>query len=186
MTDGDHGSWVQACQRFPEPPTTAALRCVLVRILVMLGVVFAAITVASPHAKAQRGQADWYGWQVMVSDAAALTSVTVAGKLDGWPADGLAVAGTALFALGGPVVHLVQQRDLGVAGSSFAVRMFGALFTGITLMGPGDSSTKLPLGRKLLATAIAVAALAIDWFIFSEPEYGNGPGTGGVTARWAF
>ena len=143
------------------------------RNAIAAGVAAAVFLAASPVARAEENT-EWYGWQIIASDAVGLATLAVAGRTEGKLETGLAGAGVGLLAFGGAVVHVVNERDLGVAATSVAVRLFGTLLAGITLFGSVDSSREIPTGRWLLAGALFAAGLAVDWFLLAKsPSDGN-------------
>lgn len=136
-----------------------------------------ALGVAGQPMSARAGEVgEWYGWQIMAVDAGGAASVVAASKLDGNPEAVVAIAGWTVLAFGGGVVHLLNERDLGVAGASVGARAFGALMAGITLLGgvSGEApSVEISTGRWVLAWSFFAAGLAVDWFLLAnqpEPE----------------
>src|SRR5437763_16136830 len=63
-------------------------------------------------------QPRWYGWQLMLADAAVGALIYFGAEKDNAP---LAVAGTAAFFLAGPAIHLAHGAS-GDAGKSFLFR----------------------------------------------------------------
>jgi hypothetical protein len=122
----------------------------------------------------------WYGWQIMLTDGAALVSVSAAAHGSGW--GDLALA---LYLVGGPVVHFAHE-NVAKGGASLALRVVaplgGALLGGLAgaVLGGTDNSCGnyfCPSGAEigvgagivlgvLAASIIDVAALAYD----TDPE----------------
>jgi hypothetical protein len=63
----------------------------------------------------------WYGWQTFAADGTVLALAAAAVPLGAhapyWPAEALGYTAAATYALGAPVVHLVQGQPLKAAGS---------------------------------------------------------------------
>jgi hypothetical protein len=75
----------------------------------------------------------WYGWQIMLTDAAAVASFAAIGSAGSdAAARDLAIAGALAYLGGGPIVHGVHDRGV-EAGESFLLRLglpFGLALTG--------------------------------------------------------
>jgi hypothetical protein len=84
----------------------------------------------------------WYGWEIMLADAAALTLMAAGGAADAAP---LAYAGVGVYILGGPVLHNVHGN-----------RLRGAL--------SGVLRGALPLGFGLAAEAACDEDEQDSWF----------------------
>jgi len=72
----------------------------------------------------------WYGWQIMLIDAAALGVVATDLALGERASPVPGILGLGAYALGGPIVHLVHQRPpaaLGSLGLRLALPVVGAL-----------------------------------------------------------
>jgi len=69
----------------------------------------------------------WYGWQVMLTDGAALASLAGSGQSSGW-----GYLALALYLGGGPVVHFAHE-NVAIGFASLGVRVVGPL--GGALMG---------------------------------------------------
>ncbi|HVY30142.1 MAG TPA: hypothetical protein VHB79_26475 [Polyangiaceae bacterium] len=119
----------------------------------------------------------WYGWQTFAADGAAVALAAAAVPLGAhapyWPAEALGYTSAATYALGGPVIHLVQRQPLKAAGS-FGLRV-GLPFAVYALLehdswshcpakneGEDEQYCQPKLGTLLGVLAAGVAASAID------------------------
>lgn len=135
------------------------------------GTVIATLLLATvPRARAA-GDDDWYGWQIMSVDAVAVAALVTGGNTSGRVQDVAVTTGWVLLLFGGAGVHIAHDRPA-TAATSFSVRIASALFAGITLLGGGGlgSDAAPSRGRKLLAGAIAAAALVLDWWLLAASD----------------
>lgn len=119
----------------------------------------------------------WYGWQTFAADGAAVALAAAAVPLGAhapyWPAEALGYTAAATYALGAPVVHLVQREPLKAAGS-FGLRV-GLPITVYALLSAGswghcpahsesedEEYCQARLGALLGGVVAGVAASAID------------------------
>jgi len=129
-----------------------------------------AITFVPATARAERRVAsEWYGWQNLSVDAAALSTLAFVSR-SRTNEEELAWAGVLLYAFGGPSVHWAHG-NVGKGFGSLGLRTAGPVVGGITLCAAmGDSGefgclAGLALGGLLgIGAAVAVdsAALAYD------------------------
>jgi hypothetical protein len=132
------------------------------------------VPVAVPTQVETRRQ--WYGWQTLSTDGAALSLLVLSGALlsnDNSDSGGFALDSVELaagtYVLGGPIVHAAHQ-NWGAAAASLGLRV-GLPLTGILFGSAGcanDSDTHLcgavGLGALLgIGTAIAVDASALGY-----------------------
>jgi hypothetical protein len=119
----------------------------------------------------------WYGWQTFTADGAAVALAAAAVPLGAhapyWPAEALGYTAGATYALGAPLVHLVQRQPLKAAGS-FGLRV-GLPLTVYALLSSGswghcpardeaedEEYCQARLGALLGGLLAGVAASAID------------------------
>jgi hypothetical protein len=108
----------------------------------------------------------WYGWQIAVSDAAAISSIAAGLMSDDRD---VALAGAGLFVLAPPVLHAAHGNS-GYGAASFSLRL-GAPVAGLTLgylllgaTGSGDFAEVNGAAMGLIigsATALGVSILDI-------------------------
>jgi hypothetical protein len=65
----------------------------------------------------------WYGWQIALVDVGSAGSLGLATRLPGAAGGLLAIAGTAGYLLGGPLIHGWQGRAGGVIAASVGLRL---------------------------------------------------------------
>jgi hypothetical protein len=108
----------------------------------------------------------WYGWQILLTDGAAVASVAASGQGVGWSA-----VSSALYLGGGPVVHFVHgnvAKGFGSLGIRVGIPLGGALLGGaIGLVawgsnGCGDSLCLFsPQGGAIVGAGIGLIATSI-------------------------
>jgi hypothetical protein len=134
-----------------------------------IAVTIVSLLAASRPASADDG--DWYGWQVMASDAAVVGLFTTAANLDDTWGAAAAIAGAAVYALGAPTLHLAHGKP-GAAALSFGLRVGGAalpfLALGTVLDGKGGGSDLA--SAVVLGAAGAVVGVALDWVLLSHTD----------------
>lgn len=142
-------------------------------------VVVAVLLCAPASARADEG--DWYGWQTLLTDAAAtglLYSATQFPNEDGALPGVLAVAGLATYLLGGPIVHAIHGGHVGrslaarallpVAGVPIGFAIYALVHTRSSdQCGCGLAS----LGAGVIGLGVGmIAASAVDAAVFAfEP-----------------
>jgi hypothetical protein len=125
---------------------------------------------APPPAATPRGEPErrWYGWQIILTDAAALAPVALISNGGDWGALAL-----GLYLGGGPVVHGAHESGAKAAGS-LGLRIIGVL--GGALVGLGISVDEHPscycslvigaevglVAGSLVASVVDIAVLAYD------------------------
>jgi hypothetical protein len=81
----------------------------------------AAVSPSSNTDKPKKPARRWYGWQTFAADGTVLAlgaaAVPLGAHAPYWPAEALGYTAAATYALGAPVVHLVQGQPLEAAGS---------------------------------------------------------------------
>ncbi len=76
----------------------------------------------------------WYGWQILIADAASTAMLILATEASGAGGTTLGVGGFAVYVTGGAFTHAMHHRRDGVIGGSIALRLglplIGALVGG--------------------------------------------------------
>jgi hypothetical protein len=164
------------------------MRSLLAAILVTATVVTAATARAdddSTATKPKNGEPEenWYGWQTLTTDGAALALLLAAGATtqssNAAGAFGLASLGT--YALGGPIVHLTHDRP-GTAVGDLVVRVAVPIAT--TLLGgvignalvPGSPcDSDLPCGGWIGGSILGLGAGVLTASIVDAAVFGYEP-----------
>jgi hypothetical protein len=142
-------------------------------------------------------ETSWYGWQTLLSDAAAIGLWSVAAVVDdaqygsasyrsyqAW-STALAASGFAVYALGAPAIHLAHGRA-DQAGESLIMRVglpFGGALVGV-LVGAGacgrsDDEVPCPLITGVLGFAAGgVAAMVLDAVVLAREPVRHPTGSG--------
>lgn len=137
-----------------------------------VGVVIVVAALLTMSATAHAGDGDeWYGWQIMPFDAAAI-GLTVYDMNDGWETSAGA-AGFASYALGGPIVHLAHGQwweSAGSLGLRVGLPLTGVMIASALNPSTGNSQADLAgLGDGITAAAVGViAAVAIDYIFLAR------------------
>jgi hypothetical protein len=86
---------------------------------------------APPLSEPEKGQRTWYGWQILVSDAASAATFLAGAKIDSSGVVGLGVAG---YLAGGPAIHFGHgsfARGMASLGFRVGAPIGGALIGGL-------------------------------------------------------
>ncbi len=126
-------------------------------------------------------QEEWYGWQTLTSDGAALLLVSaslILGSSQSSVDDGLARGGILLYGLGAPTIHIFHGRgwlmplDLGLrvllAGAGALAAASLGLLSGLLTFDPGAGFDRAINGLRWGAITGAVASMSIDAILFAR------------------
>jgi hypothetical protein len=125
-----------------------------------------ASSAASAHAD------EWYGWQIMLADAASIGVMFAGANAGGQSGDTLMALGATGFILGGPTVH-VAHADYLAAGADVGLRAgltFGGAYIGARLEPDGGEFA----GFVGAATGVALGglgAMVIDYALLSTSRH---------------
>ena len=108
----------------------------------------------------------WYGWQIMLADAAALTLISAGATKD---SGGLVAAGAIMFAAVPPVIHFAHQAP-GDGLASFLLRTapFGASLAVFGLLHPDCGEGCGELVIPLLGLVGSGVGAVVDWIYLSS------------------
>jgi hypothetical protein len=113
-----------------------------------------------------RPKTHWYGWQTLMMDAIAV-GMSAFANASNKPNLGVQLAGSGMFALGGPLVH-VAHRAPGKAVGSLLLRASGpALMTYGAMFARSDSDLGLAVLGGMACTA---AAITIDAAVLAHEK----------------
>jgi hypothetical protein len=122
-----------------------------------------------------RPRTQWYGWQTLLSDAAAVTLMAAL------PIEVGGYAGAGVFVAGAPLIHAAHGQP-GRMGMSLALRLIPpvaiggsiALADSCTSTGDGLSGIGCGIGTLLLGFTVSIAAAAtaitLDATVFAKKE----------------
>jgi hypothetical protein len=139
----------------------------LLRSLVLAAV--AAVALSSSPARAGTLDGEWYGSQVIATDAISWAVLLGGIKAEVWPVAALGASG--LF-LGGPVVH-VAHGNYGRAGISFGTRVavpFLGAVIGAAVHEEEDDRVFIPASVIIGAVLGSIAASAVDIAILARED----------------
>ena len=131
----------------------------------------AALMATAATARAEDGappQTRWYGWQIMLADAAGIALIFAGAKGDN---AAVATAGVSVLVLGSPLIHLAHHAP-GDAATSLLVRAlpFGASLALFGLIHPECGEGCGELAIPALGLLLSGAGTIVDWiFLSSEP-----------------
>jgi hypothetical protein len=126
----------------------------------------------------------WYGWETLASDGAAVGLALVG---IGAHSTGCGYAALITYALGGPLIHLINVRPA-TAAADLALRFFAPIALGLVGLGIGASAASgacqgeladcvvqaaatVAFGVIVGATVGGVTAVAIDASVLARPRH---------------
>lgn len=135
-----------------------------IAIVFLTVVILSVVVVQSPVEASESEHENWYGWQLMISDAVACSAVASGLYLN---EPGLGWIGIGTYFLAAPSIHTING-DLPVATQSLALRV---VVPGAFALGYGVVKGTLREGGQGGAVAFAVGAgvaMLIDWFLLAN------------------
>ena len=136
----------------------------------------------------------WYGWQILLADLGAITTLSVGGALSSHSSSfaAFSVAGGVVFYAGGPLVHVAHHSGpaavrsvllrllVPIGGAALGLGVGALIYSGQPRSDCSEGCAKSVLGIMGFGAGM-LGAMATDWIIAREP-IGALPGSSEATA----